>query len=146
VGKLFVLLVRIVTWSFLTVVWAVVGLLLWIPFLIRLMVIYMFSVIVSTFTASSQVSAEQALERGMSFYIDGFSRINGVLAGPRPAVIAGYSTVLAPAHSHFFLVLGHLIYTVVFWFTVFGLVMWKLSWVPPWLHSAMQWAKSTMGR
>jgi hypothetical protein len=110
----------------------VFGFLLWIPFLLRLMALYMAAIVTSTLTGGNDQAASAGLERGMSFYTDGFTRIGRVLGGGRPIWLP---PLPSQRTGHlFWIVLGHLVWTVLFWFTVAGIVLWKLEWVPGWLR------------
>lgn len=72
-------LVRIVVWVVVTVVWAAVGLVFWVPFLARMMATYTGAVVMATYSGSGHGVAEQGLRTAIEFYPRGFQRINHLL-------------------------------------------------------------------
>ncbi len=64
---------------FISTIWAVIGFLFWIPFLTRMIAVFVFAVLSSVTHASSTINAEKGLKVAISFYMDGFSLIWGVL-------------------------------------------------------------------
>lgn len=68
-------LVRLFTSIVLIGLWAVIGILLWIPFIFRIMLSYFAAVVVSVYRGRDIAGAEQALNYAITFYSRGFSRI-----------------------------------------------------------------------
>lgn len=72
------ILVRIITGFVLivvTMIWTVVGFLLWVPFLTRMMLIFMAAVVTTIYRNSDPSKAKMGLEHAMTFYIRGFEMI-----------------------------------------------------------------------
>ena len=60
---------------FIAIPWLLFGLFLWIPFVIRIMLIYFASIVASTYSNGKIKPAERALRHAVWFYFDGFSHI-----------------------------------------------------------------------
>jgi hypothetical protein len=57
------------------VVWAFIGFMLWVPFLARMISVYVYNVALAIYTGHQIGHAEQALEKALSFYVRGFELI-----------------------------------------------------------------------
>jgi len=62
-------------------VWAVIGFVLWIPFLTRMILIFTGAVIVTIYKNSNPTRAQRALEAAIRFYIHGFEIISARCVG-----------------------------------------------------------------
>jgi hypothetical protein len=71
----FIGLVKIVVLLIVLVMWTVFGFLLWIPFLTRMMLVFMAAVVTSIYTNKDPSFAKQGLESGITFYSRGFQTI-----------------------------------------------------------------------
>lgn len=107
-------------------VWAIVGFVFWIPFLVRSIAAYTGAVLGSTFTGSPIYSAQRGLDTSVRFWFGGFqaalaarhsikSAQNPYMADPAPA-IKGVLDML----------FHHLLFTMLFWVSV------TFLWIAPW--------------
>ncbi len=60
---------------FVSAIWAVIGLVFWVPFIGRMVAIFVLSVLSSVTHGTNTTNAEKGLLIAISFYMDGFSRI-----------------------------------------------------------------------
>jgi hypothetical protein len=68
-------LIRLVVAALCVALWAIVGLVVWIPLLLRSVLGFTLTILLANLTRWKPSAAGQALERAMSFYADGFRRI-----------------------------------------------------------------------
>jgi hypothetical protein len=92
-------------------VWAVVGLLFWIPLLARISAYYVLMVIVSTYTEADLSGARVALDSAVNFYASGFRKILRSLSEP----ISPDTPIRPLDTSNLKKVLFEGIYTLFFW-------------------------------
>lgn len=60
---------------FISLVWAIIGFIFWIPFLGRMIAVFVISILSSVSNGSCTISAKNGLRLAISFYIDGFHKI-----------------------------------------------------------------------
>jgi len=110
---------------FISLIWSVVGAIFWIPFLIRMIAIFVVSVLLSVTKGSSMGSAEHGLEAGVTFYINGFTKIFGSINN----IIAGNpsepNSKLTDEGS-FQTIFIHIGYTFIFWLSTISFITYLL--------------------
>lgn len=112
--------VRWVVWSIAVVVWAVVGFLVWVPFLIRLTAKYLLTLLSNVLRDAHLEEAVADLHRAITFYVDGFDKTTAILRPERKA--EGGSRSRGLGLRGLARVGGEVVYTTGFWLLVFFLV------------------------
>jgi len=77
---LLTIVIKFISLFIATVVWAVVGLLAWVPILLRGVAVYASAITASAFFKTDVVAAENLLHKSISFYLDGFTKIFAALS------------------------------------------------------------------
>jgi cation transport ATPase len=110
--------VRLLILLFVLSLWGVLGLVIWIPFIIRMVALYSALVLLSVFHSVDLNNAQLVLNRAITFYVDGFNvSIKALLSIPNTQ---SYSVSFHnDIKAAFATALWHIFYTIMFWGSVF---------------------------
>ena len=110
---------------FISIIWSIIGAIFWIPFLLRMITVFVISVLLSVTKGSSMGSAEHGLNVAVTFYIDGFTKIfnsiNNIIDG-KPSE-QNSKLMDKDLLKTMFINIG---YTVIFWFSTLGFIAYYL--------------------
>lgn len=121
--------VRLIVTVVLLAVWAVVGFLLWVPFLVRAIGLYVGAVFASVISGRDLGRAQDALELATTFYVEGFRKMIESVPGYRRRQAESEIETQVFGWA-WWLVISHTVFSIVFWLFVFGLVRSKTGWAP----------------
>ena len=110
-GDYMTLFIRLAVWFVVTLLWIVIGFFFWVPFLIRIVVYYTGSVLISAFTGADLQEAEESLEMAISFYTMGFYKVNRLVV-KQDLYSRGYKQLRRRDYMY---VAGNLLFTFTFW-------------------------------
>ena len=106
-------------------IWLVVGAIFWIPFLARMIAVFIVSVLSSASSGTSMKRAEHGLNTAVIFYVSGFQRINEGINN----IIEGRTEIvhqpLIPQES-IWTFAAQIAYTIVFWVSTLWLLGFRL--------------------
>jgi hypothetical protein len=104
--------VQQVVWFVALIGWAVIGFFFWVPFLARVIAVYVVHLLVATLSESDLSRAEQGLDKGTRFYREGFERVNRLQQLSTSVREPGLSQLRA---ADFVAALIHTVYSIMFW-------------------------------
>lgn len=114
-------------------IWAVVGLICWIPLLARSTAALSGAILVSTFTKTDPSHLKEKFENAVSFYSRGFAAIYRVL-GENRGGMGRRSTdtgAIPMPKTNWESVIKEIVWTLIFWgtlgFSFYGLLKWMAS-------------------
>ncbi|WP_455756389.1 hypothetical protein [Sulfurimonas sp.] len=107
------------------IIWSVIGAIFWIPFLIRMITIFVISVLLSVTNGNSMGSAEHGLDAGVTFYINGFTKIFDSINNIINDNPSKPNTKLTDNNS-LQTILIHLAYTFIFWLSTVAFIGYLL--------------------